>query len=41
MDAEVGSYRSGADVVDPTSLQRVRDFKKAAKAAAKDTGSGP
>ena len=39
--AEVGSYRSVADVVDPASLQRVRDFKKAAKAAAQDTGSGP
>ncbi len=33
--AETGSYRSVADVVDPDSLQRVRDFKKAAKAAAK------
>lgn len=28
-------YRSVADVTDPESLQRVRDFKKAAKAAAK------
>jgi uncharacterized HhH-GPD family protein len=28
-------YRSVADVVDPTSLQKVRDFKKAKKAAAK------
>ncbi len=28
-------YRSVADVTDPDSLQRVRDFKKAAKAAAK------
>ncbi|MDS1114401.1 HhH-GPD-type base excision DNA repair protein [Gordonia westfalica] len=28
-------YRSVADVVDPDSLQKVRDFKKAAKAAAK------
>jgi uncharacterized HhH-GPD family protein len=34
--AEAGSYRSVADVVDPESLQKVRDFKKAAKAAAKD-----
>jgi uncharacterized HhH-GPD family protein len=28
-------YRSVADVVDPESLQKVRDFKKSAKAAAK------
>ncbi len=33
--AEVGAFRSVADVVDPESLQKVRDFKKAAKAAAK------
>ncbi|WP_392542850.1 HhH-GPD-type base excision DNA repair protein [Oryzobacter telluris] len=33
--AEAGSFRSVADVVDPESLQKVRDFKKAAKAAAK------
>ncbi|WP_265444036.1 HhH-GPD-type base excision DNA repair protein [Flexivirga meconopsidis] len=33
--AEEGSYRSVADVVDPESLQKVRDFKKQAKAAAK------
>lgn len=33
--AEPGSFRSVADVVDPASLQKVRDFKKAAKAAAK------
>jgi uncharacterized HhH-GPD family protein len=33
--AEDGSYRSVADVVDPDSLQRVRDFKKAAKSAAR------
>ncbi|MGL5867249.1 MAG: HhH-GPD-type base excision DNA repair protein [Dermatophilaceae bacterium] len=32
--AEKGSYRSVADVVDAESLQKVRDFKKAAKAAA-------
>jgi len=35
--AEEGSYRSVADVVDPTSLQRVRDFKKAAKGAARQS----
>ncbi len=28
-------YRSVADVVDAASLQKVRDFKKAAKAAAR------
>ena len=39
--AEVGSYRSVADVVDPESLQKVRDFKKAAKTAAKDRDPGP
>jgi uncharacterized HhH-GPD family protein len=33
--AEDGSYRSVADVVDETSLQRVREFKQAAKQAAK------
>jgi uncharacterized HhH-GPD family protein len=33
--AEYGSFRSVADVVDEDSLQKVRDFKKAAKAAAK------
>ncbi len=32
--AETGAFRSVADVVDPESLQKVRDFKKAAKAAA-------
>ncbi len=36
--AEPGSYRSVADVVDPESLQKVRDFKKAAKAAARAGG---
>jgi len=39
--AEDGSRRSVADVTDETSLQEVRDFKKAAKArakAAKDAG---
>ena len=30
-----GSYRSVADIVDPESLTKVREFKKAAKAAAK------
>jgi uncharacterized HhH-GPD family protein len=33
--AEDGSYRSVADVVDQASLQKVREFKQAAKAAAK------
>ncbi|AKU19018.1 HhH-GPD-type base excision DNA repair protein [Luteipulveratus mongoliensis] len=33
--AEDGSFRSVADVVDEESLQKVRNFKKAAKAAAK------
>ncbi|YAL84486.1 HhH-GPD-type base excision DNA repair protein [Dermacoccaceae bacterium W4C1] len=37
--AEDGSYRSVADVVDETSLQKVRDFKKAAKAKAKAAAS--
>jgi len=32
-----GSYRSVADIVDPESLTRVREFKRAAKAAAKAT----
>jgi uncharacterized HhH-GPD family protein len=36
--AEPGSFRSVADVVDAESLQKVRDFKKAAKAAAKAKG---
>ena len=31
---EEGSYRSVADIVDPASLTKVREFKKAAKAAA-------
>ncbi|MFT3714510.1 MAG: HhH-GPD-type base excision DNA repair protein [Gordonia sp. (in: high G+C Gram-positive bacteria)] len=34
-DYGLDGYRSVADVVDPESLQKVRDFKKAAKAAAK------
>ncbi|HET6626065.1 MAG TPA: HhH-GPD-type base excision DNA repair protein [Nocardioidaceae bacterium] len=33
--AEAGSYRSVADVVDARSLQKVRAFKKEAKAAAR------
>jgi uncharacterized HhH-GPD family protein len=33
--AEDGSYRSVADVVDATSLEKVRQFKRDAKAAAK------
>ncbi|WP_457253687.1 HhH-GPD-type base excision DNA repair protein [Pedococcus sp. P5_B7] len=33
--AEDGSYRSVADVVDASSLAKVREFKQAAKAAAK------
>lgn len=32
---EDGAYRSVADVVDPGSLRKVREFKQAAKAAAK------
>jgi uncharacterized HhH-GPD family protein len=36
--AEEGAYRSVADVVDAESLQRVRDFKKAAKSAARQAG---
>ena len=34
-DYSLDGYRSVADVVDPASLQKVRDHKKAAKAAAK------
>jgi uncharacterized HhH-GPD family protein len=30
-----GSYRSVADIIDPASLTKVREFKRAAKAAAK------
>lgn len=33
---EPGSYRSVADIVDASSLAKVREFKKAAKAAAKE-----
>jgi uncharacterized HhH-GPD family protein len=38
-DYALDGHRSVADVVDPASLQKVRDFKKAKKAAAK-AGSG-
>lgn len=34
-DYSLEGFRSVADVVDPVSLQKVRDYKKAAKAAAK------
>ena len=34
-DYALDGYRSVADVVDPASLQKVRDFKKEKKAAAK------
>jgi uncharacterized HhH-GPD family protein len=34
-DYALDGYRSVADVVDPASLQKVRDHKKAVKAAAK------
>jgi len=34
---ETGSFRSVADIVDPSSLTKVREFKKAAKVAAKGT----
>src|SRR5689334_23500749 len=37
---EEGTYRSVADVVDGTSLQRVRDFKQQAKAARKAAAGG-
>ena len=35
-----GSFRSVADIVDPESLTKVREFKKAAKAAAKSSTKG-
>ena len=38
--AEDGSYRSVADVVDDESLQKVREFKQAAKAQAKAAKAG-
>jgi uncharacterized HhH-GPD family protein len=39
--AERGSYRSVADVVDEASLQKVRDFKKAAKTKARQAAADP
>ena len=38
-DYALDGYRSVADVVDPASLQKVRDFKKQKKAAAKASAS--
>jgi uncharacterized HhH-GPD family protein len=38
-DYALEGYRSVADVTDPASLQKVRDFKKAKKAAAKAAAS--
>lgn len=38
--SEAGSYRSVADVVDATSLEKVRSFKKEAKRAARVGASG-
>jgi uncharacterized HhH-GPD family protein len=38
--AEQGSFRSVADVVDATSLEKVRAFKKEQKAAARTASSG-
>ena len=37
--ADADAFRSVADVVDPTSLQRVCDFKREAKKAAKKKAS--
>lgn len=37
---EEGSHRSVADIVDPESLARVRESKRAAKAAAKESAAG-
>ncbi|WP_244927669.1 HhH-GPD-type base excision DNA repair protein [Nocardioides sp. W7] len=39
-DYALEGHRSVADVVDPASLQKVRDFKKAKKAAAKAATAG-
>jgi uncharacterized HhH-GPD family protein len=39
--ADADAFRSVADVVDATSLQRVRDFKREAKKAAKNKASEP
>ncbi len=36
---EEGSHRSVADIVSPDSLQKVREFKKAAKAAAREAAA--
>lgn len=38
---EPGSHRSVADIVDEASLARVRQFKQAAKRAARATGAAP
>jgi uncharacterized HhH-GPD family protein len=38
-DYALDGYRSVADVVDPTSLQKVREFKQAKKAAAQAAGA--
>jgi uncharacterized HhH-GPD family protein len=38
--ADAGSYRSVADVVDAASLEKVRQFKRDTKAAAKASGQG-
>jgi HhH-GPD superfamily base excision DNA repair protein len=37
---EEGSFRSVADIVSPESLTKVREHKRAMKAAAKSTGAG-
>ena len=39
-DYALDGYRSVADVVDPESLQRVRDYKKQKKAAARSEAAG-
>jgi uncharacterized HhH-GPD family protein len=39
-DYALDGYRSVADVTDPASLQKVRDFKKEKKAAAKAAAAG-
>ncbi|MBD7957562.1 Fe-S cluster assembly protein HesB [Microbacterium sp. Sa4CUA7] len=38
---EEGSHRSVADIVSPDSLQQVREFKRAAKAAAREAAAKP
>ena len=40
-DYALEGYRSVADVTDPASLQKVRDFKKEKKAAAKAAADPP